>query len=318
MNKQHKISFCITCKGRLHHLKQTLPKNLRNAADYPNAEFVVLDYDSKDGLEQWMKEHFQDEISSGRIRYAKIENKPHFHIAHAKNVAHRIATGEILCNLDADNTIAPDFANWLNEQFLKDRNIYMRIDAPPRRRFRPNRNYVPGKEGRIVMHRDDFMQLHGYDEKQHEGWSGDDANLDKRATLAGFKRIQIPLEMHGEVIKHSDAERVEHFHPDTKKKSAEYLQSMRSIPRRILRHLRPFKTELEETLAPPPANTDGNYGCGTICINWQDEVTLEPVRTQDTPDHAPDVGQSLTATSYVNKITASQQKKDSGIRQPGQ
>ena len=49
-----KISFCTTCKERLRHLKQTLPKNIKDNSNYPFIEFVILDYNSQDGLGDWM------------------------------------------------------------------------------------------------------------------------------------------------------------------------------------------------------------------------------------------------------------------------
>ena len=52
-----KLSFCTTCMGRAHHLKQTLPRNLADSVDWsrPDAvEFVVLDYSSPDDLAEWI------------------------------------------------------------------------------------------------------------------------------------------------------------------------------------------------------------------------------------------------------------------------
>ena len=228
MEKQQKISFCITCKGRLHHLQQTLPLNLRNAASYLNAEFVVLDYDSKDGLEQWIKNHFQDEITNGRIRYAKIENKPHFHMTHAKNLAHRVATGEILCNLDADNVIASGFAEWINKQFSANSDIYTR----PHRKTLLRRKIFHGDQrglgGRIAIHRDHFFNLRGYDEAR-DGYGDDDGNLDARAHLSGLTRVNVPYEMLGSVILHSDEERVKNMDPKTHEKSWGFLRFKASL-----------------------------------------------------------------------------------------
>ena len=50
-----KIVFCITCKNRAFHLKQTLPKNL---AGNPKSMFVVLDYGTQDDLLIYLKPHF--------------------------------------------------------------------------------------------------------------------------------------------------------------------------------------------------------------------------------------------------------------------
>ena len=114
-NTNLKISFCTTCKGRLEHLKQTLPANIEACKGYPNTEFVILDYDSRDGLEQWIKDNFQEEIKSGLVRYAKLDGATDFKMAHAKNMVHRLATGDVLCNVDADNFLASGTPEYLIE-----------------------------------------------------------------------------------------------------------------------------------------------------------------------------------------------------------
>ena len=45
------ISFCITCMNRLKHLQETLEKNILDNFLVDEVEFVVLDYNSQDGLE---------------------------------------------------------------------------------------------------------------------------------------------------------------------------------------------------------------------------------------------------------------------------
>jgi hypothetical protein len=39
---------------RLSHLKKLYAKNIENNRDYPNVEFVLLDYNSSDELEEWV------------------------------------------------------------------------------------------------------------------------------------------------------------------------------------------------------------------------------------------------------------------------
>ena len=55
----YKISFATVCMNRLHHIRQTLPKNIADNSDYENVEFILLDYNSSDGLEEWVKETMQ-------------------------------------------------------------------------------------------------------------------------------------------------------------------------------------------------------------------------------------------------------------------
>ena len=70
VTRQFTISFCTTCMGRIHDLAQTLPQNMADNADYPALEFVLLDYNSRDGLEPWVREQLLPHIESGRLVYA--------------------------------------------------------------------------------------------------------------------------------------------------------------------------------------------------------------------------------------------------------
>ncbi len=55
------ISFYITCMNRLKHLQETLEKNILNFLKI-EVEFVVLDYNSQDGLEEWIAQSMMKNI----------------------------------------------------------------------------------------------------------------------------------------------------------------------------------------------------------------------------------------------------------------
>lgn len=46
----YSISFCTVCMNRTLHLKETLIKNIRDNSAYPNLEYVLLNYGSKDEM----------------------------------------------------------------------------------------------------------------------------------------------------------------------------------------------------------------------------------------------------------------------------
>ena len=62
-----KISFYTTCMGRLKHVKRTLPKNIEENKDYDNCEFVILDYNSPDGLANWIVDNFKEHLAEARV-----------------------------------------------------------------------------------------------------------------------------------------------------------------------------------------------------------------------------------------------------------
>ena len=98
------LSFCITCKNRLHQIRHTLRKNLDdNMLCRSFIEFVLVDFGSTDGLKDWVLDNFSQELSSGYLRYYYTDELPFWHASIAKNTAHIHASNHILVNLDCDN-----------------------------------------------------------------------------------------------------------------------------------------------------------------------------------------------------------------------
>lgn len=95
------ISLYTTCKGRLHHLKETLQHNVKSISGVPNAEIVVIDYGSPDGLSKWMFDNRQY-INDGLVNYYRYDSVGNFHIAHAKNLGVCASANPIVCSVDAD------------------------------------------------------------------------------------------------------------------------------------------------------------------------------------------------------------------------
>ncbi len=177
------VVFCITCKGRKPHIIQTLAQNLK---DNLVAKFVLLNYNSGDGLVDHVLRNHQADINTGRlVMYSNFEPQK-FHMAHAKNQAHRLGIREgadVLVNLDADNFTGPGFARWLQDRFLDIGERFMWA------------NMVKGKldrgiTGRIAVTRNAFLMVGGYDEKYHE-WSPDDEDFKCRLRMLSIPNGEI-------------------------------------------------------------------------------------------------------------------------------
>jgi len=201
-----KISFCTTCMNRLHHLVNTLPSNLQVASSI-NSEIVLLDYGSTDGLAEWVWNSWgqlQSFVQSGRFRFIRTDEPKYFWAAHAKNVTHRAATGDILCNLDADNYLVPGYPEFLYNSFSEDRKII--VPSSPKD---PDGNN--GTCGKIAVTKESFYSVNGYDESQDQGWGWDDTNFQFRARMHNNLRI-VPCSIcFNKVISHSNDERVANY-----------------------------------------------------------------------------------------------------------
>ncbi|MCX2678489.1 glycosyltransferase family A protein [Galbibacter sp. EGI 63066] len=194
---KYKISFCTVCMNRLYHLKETLPQNIRDNIEYSNVEFVVLNYNSRDDMDVWIKNKMKDYIDMGVLRYYRTEDPDSFHMSHAKNAVSKLATGDIICNVDADNFIRKGFADYLNDMFSEKENIYARIDKNSTQR---------DCFGRIAMWKDDFTRLRGYDERM-KGYGFDDYDLWNRLRNLGRTPSYIKKAFL-KALTHNDNERI--------------------------------------------------------------------------------------------------------------
>jgi len=173
------ISFCQTCGNRLKHARLTLPRNLMVADKWP-VEFILLDYGSSDGLADWVRA-----LGNSMVRYFRYEHQGGFECSHAKNLAHRLGRGRVLCNLDIDNLLhaltLPRLLRLGNREIAhlySGRNIIRGI-GPSRHEM------ADGTYGRIAMTASTFCELRGYDEQLREmGYQ--DTDLLERATRAGM------------------------------------------------------------------------------------------------------------------------------------
>jgi hypothetical protein len=94
------FSLCTSCMGRLEHLKRTLPLSLSHEC----AEVLLVDYSCPDRSGDWAEKTFSVEIETGRLRVFRVNGRTEYHHAHARNVSHVRAGGEVLINADTDNS----------------------------------------------------------------------------------------------------------------------------------------------------------------------------------------------------------------------
>ncbi len=180
------ISVCTTCMNRLHDLRETLPKNLEDNSGYPCAEFVLLDYNSSDGLEDWVRSELGDYLGSGRLRYCRTECSKHFRPNHSRNLSFRLARGELVANVDSDNLMWPGFLHRLNQCASVAEEKLLIV---PESFMLPNSNRLLLK-GRFALYRKDIETLRGFDEELDRGFSYDDVNFVLRAIMARFKVVR--------------------------------------------------------------------------------------------------------------------------------
>lgn len=239
--KYKKVSFCTTCMDRTHHLKVTYIKNIEDCMKYrPKVEFVLLNYNSHDDLDEWVRDKLKIYIERGVVKYYKTTEPERFKMTHAKNMAARLATGEIIVNLDADTYLGENYFKFIQRKLAKGCYIRKRGE---------------GKGGRICTFAEDFKSVGGYDET-FENWGQEDGDFCDRLFRMG--RIEI-RSSDFEVIKHSNKERMKNYILQDRKQS-----------RIANEYLRNRNKELQVIKVNP-----NGYGCGTIYDFDGNKMVLE-------------------------------------------
>jgi hypothetical protein len=288
------IVFCTTCKNRTAHLSQTLPKNL---AENKIGKFVVLDYNSQDNLTSYLLQNHRIDIDSGRLVIYSMPPGPNgpvpFHMAHAKNLAHRcgiLEGADILVNLDADGFASPNFDSYIEENII-DKNSRFFMQAMWNRWVERNGseewlaedsdgNLVPpvpkGSNGRIVATKSAFLLAGGYDEKYAE-WGPDDKDFNIRMRRLGYSPLLLKRE-HQNTILHNDKIRFKEY-PHAKTNKEIYFK--------ISVH------DSDNTIA-----NFGNFGCGTVYRNFDfsNKIRIDPL-----PTRIFGIGMHKTATTSLFK-----------------
>lgn len=187
--------------NRLHHIKKTLPKNIEDNKLYPNVEFVLLDYNSSDGLEEWVKTEMKEHLASGVLKFYRTTDNPYFDRSHSRNMVYKLATGEVICNVDADNYTGNGFAEFINKEFNKDEHVYLVADT--KKRFYFLRNAF----GRFCVKRDVLLELGGLDEEM-KSYGSETMDLYARLDKYGLKESVIKNTEFLSAISHGDEERI--------------------------------------------------------------------------------------------------------------
>jgi len=186
------ISICIPNMNRTYDLKQTLPKTIQAINNSPPAEIVVLDYDSKDDLEEYIKTT-KDTVfleEGNTLLYTKSPNHPYFSISHSRNLAALASHGEYIIILDADISPHEDFINYIRELIEKENPIWMCEKGLTIEGFTAGR--IP------VVKRDEFISAGGYDERFNV-CGPEDKDICMRLHRRGGKFIAFPHSLTDEI-----------------------------------------------------------------------------------------------------------------------
>jgi hypothetical protein len=265
------VVFCTTCKGRAQHIEETLPANLR---DNPKARIILVNYNSPDHLDDFIRANHMDAVESGRLSVYRFTEPGPFRMAHAKNLAHRLGLHEdadMLVNMDADNYAGPGFDQYVAER-LSDGGVFLWANM---RKGELEYTKRRGISGRIAITKHAFLAAGGYDEVFAE-WGPDDKDFNTRLRRLGFSAAEIELR-YLNAVNHNDKMRFREYPHLKTANTADYF----SLPGRD---------------GVRVANA-GCFGLGVVYKNFG----REPMELLPLPTRIFGIGMHKTATTSLNR-----------------
>lgn len=177
------VSFITTCKNRLDHLKQTLPRMVKQS----NAEVIVVDYGCTQGTRKWVRENYP------QVRVVAVDDDSGWNISRARNLGAAEAKADWLCFIDADIMLENDLSAWL---FGNAALNHFYIAGPV---------ICNSQKGTSICSKDNFYTVEGYDEA-FVGWMPEDGEFYARLNAAGFTQATFPSDFIS-TIHHGDEAR---------------------------------------------------------------------------------------------------------------
>lgn len=198
-----RLSLVTSVFNRHWQLKKTLSHNLATIRGNTEIEIVLVDFGGGDSpdISKMIEDQYCFDLISGNLKYWRItEPWKKFHMATAKNVAHRLATGCFLMSVDADNYINEDDLDIILDHFNRfpEAIFHQTIGPAPLSHiqwskynlFESSTDYHnndlvwDGSCGRIGVSRDRFESVNGYNEN-FVGMGMDDIDFIIRSIRSG-------------------------------------------------------------------------------------------------------------------------------------
>jgi GT2 family glycosyltransferase len=193
------FSIVTTCKGRLDHLKQSLPAMIAQGAK----EVIVVDYSCPQGTGAFVRANFPS------VRVVTVEGETYFSLWKARNAGASVAGGDVLVFVDADTVLAEGAIARMSDSLPK--HAYGFFDHKTSRAFNRSGPALAANQlkGFHAVPAEAFRRLGGYDEVLEGYAAGADTDLEIRLKTIGIERHLLEPSLVDSVIEHDAASRTE-------------------------------------------------------------------------------------------------------------
>jgi glycosyltransferase involved in cell wall biosynthesis len=220
-------TIIITCKGKKKALEHTLGLYLLQDIE---SEVIIVNYNSPDGLQQWLQEKYSNELFLGKIIEIFVPKVLYYNNPHAKNVGLKEAHGDRILFASADYKPHTGLLTYLNDRFKEGSFITMLT--------------------MLYANREDLLKINGFNEEL-DGWGYDTEEITKRLEKTGKKRIHL-----------TKAPMYKYPHPDHE--SCMYLKP--PYNQMVFKHPKDWKEIMLKIERKKPQKTNQEWGEGGLIV----------------------------------------------------
>ena len=194
------FSIITTCKGRLEHLKASLPKMIAQGA----SEVIVVDYSCPQGTGEFVTTNFPS------ARLVSVPGEEHFSNWKARNAGAAAATSDVLVFADADTIVADGAIDWLSNNLPE--GSFGFFNSQTSRSFNQVGLRLASNQlkGFHVVPTPVFRRLGGYDEVLEGYAAGADTDLEERMVMVRCRRFPLDASIIESIIQHDTPSRTQH------------------------------------------------------------------------------------------------------------
>lgn len=196
MYKNKTIALITANKNRF----ESIDESISSWIQIPEIDkILIVDWSSEDATILQQKCILDD-----RIVVKRVENEPYFNHSKSKNLGVIEANTDIVMIIDSDIKLNKDIIKYCDDMFTDDSKYH--------------RGYCNGGWGSVIINRESFMKVGGYDERFH-GWGHSDDDLYERLINKSALRLPEIMLSH---IDHPEENRVNQMFVKGREESQEY------------------------------------------------------------------------------------------------
>jgi hypothetical protein len=181
------ISYAVPVHKRLEDLEQALPRIVAAANASPPVQIVIVDYGDQPPIHPLIESTYYQELQRhSHFTIVTYRGRPHYHMAHARNLSIRASIGAYVVISCADVLPRENFFQTIRQRLQETQADVLR-------------SQTSGYVGVVTVKRQQIMDAGGFDER-FEFYGREDKDLLLRLGRRGVKQSTYDLDSMMDII----------------------------------------------------------------------------------------------------------------------